>query len=288
MTARALVTALRGAPVAGAAVAPVPGARAGTRARLRVGRLWVDVLTRDGALDVLDALVARGAGGSVFTPNVDHVVTAERDDAFAAAYDAASLALADGAPIVWASRLLGEPVPEKLSGSDMLLPMAMRAATRGWRVYLLGGGPGAAEQAARRLHDDFGVRVVGVDDAFVPRHADAALDTPVIARIRRARPDLVFVALGAPKQELFITRALPEIAPAVCVGVGASLDFLAGTLRRSPAWMSRAGLEWLFRLGQEPRRLWRRYLVDDPRFALVVLRTLRRPRAERVRHVAAP
>jgi N-acetylglucosaminyldiphosphoundecaprenol N-acetyl-beta-D-mannosaminyltransferase len=258
------------------------------RARLRVGRLWVDVLTRGEALAALEALVAAGAGGSVFTPNVDHVVTAERDEAFRDAYARASLALADGAPLVWASGLLGARLPEKLSGSDMLLPMARLAAARGWRVYLLGGGPGAAAEAARRLREEHGVNVVGVDDALVSPRPDPARDAPVIARIRRARPDLVLVALGAPKQELFIARALPQIGPAVCVGVGASLDFVAGTLRRAPAWMSRAGLEWLFRLGQEPRRLWRRYLVQDPAFVRVVLRTLRRPRAERVRLVAAP
>lgn len=249
--------------------------------RLRVGRLWVDAVTCAEALDVVEALVARGEGGAVFTPNVDHVVAAETDDAFVAAYAGASLALADGVPVVWASRLLGTPVPEKLSGSDMLLPIARRAAERRWRVYLLGGGPGAADAAAGKLRDEYGVDVVGVDDAFVPRHADPAADGPVIARIRAARPDLLFVALGAPKQEMFITRARPEIGPAVCVGVGASLDFLAGTLRRSPAWMSRAGLEWLFRLCQEPRRLWRRYLIQDPKFVLVVLRTLRLPAAER-------
>lgn len=266
----------------------LPEPVAAAHARLRVGRLWVDVLTREGALDAIAALVEGGDGGSVFTPNVDHVVTAEHDATFRAAYDSASLSLADGAPVVWASRLLGAPVPEKLSGSDMLLPVARLAAERGWRVYLLGGGPGAAAEAARRLTRDHGVTIVGVDDGFVPRHADPARDAPVIARIQAARPDLVFVALGAPKQELFIARALPDIAPAVCIGVGASLDFLAGTVRRAPAWMSRLGFEWLFRLAQEPRRLWRRYLVQDPQFALVVLRTLRSPRADRVREAVSP
>ncbi len=283
MSATALLDAPAAPPAAGAATA-APAAP--PHPRLRVGRLWVDVVTRDGALAAIAALVARGAGGAVFTPNVDHVVMAEDDAEFRDAYARASLALADGAPVVWASRLLGARVPEKLSGSDMLVPMARLAAERGWRVYLLGGGPGAAAEAARRLRDAYGVRVVGVDDAFVAPRADPAGDAPVLARIRAARPDLVFVGLGAPKQELFITRARAAIGPAVCVGVGASLDFVAGTLRRAPAWMSRAGLEWLFRLGQEPRRLWRRYLIQDPRFVLVVLRTLRRPRRERVR--AAP
>ncbi len=258
---------------------------AATRPRLRVGALWVDVVTREEALDALDALVARGEGGSVFTPNVDHVVMAERDAAFRDAYDGASLSLADGAPLVWASHLLQPAVPEKLSGSDMLVPMARLAARRGWRVYLLGGGPGSAAEAARRLRDEHGVHVVGTDDARISATSDPASDGPVLARLRAARPDLVFVALGAPKQELFIARARGAMGPAVAVGVGASLDFLAGALRRSPAWMSRVGLEWLYRLCQEPRRLWRRYLIQDPKFALVVLKTLCRSRPERVCHV---
>ncbi|GJG89208.1 N-acetylmannosaminyltransferase [Gemmatimonadetes bacterium T265] len=250
-----------------------------------MGELWVDVLTRGDALHALDVLVARGEGGAVFTPNVDHVVMAERDEAFRAAYAGASLSLADGAPVVWASHVLRPRVPEKLSGSDMLLPIARLAASRGWRVYLLGGGPGSVAEAARRLRDEHGVHVVGTDDARIASEPDPALDAPVVARLRAARPDLVFVALGAPKQELFIARSLAGMGPVVAVGVGASLDFLAGTLRRSPAWMSRAGLEWLYRLGQEPRRLWRRYLIQDPKFVLVVLRTLCRPRRERVSHV---
>ena len=265
----------------------VPPAPVAVRPRLRVGELWVDVLTRDQALDALDALVAHGEGGSVFTPNVDHVVMVEHDAAFRAAYARAKLSFADGTPVVWASRLLRPVIPEKLSGSDMLLPMAQLAARRGWRVYVLGGGPGSAAEAARRLRDEHGVRIVGTDDARISGHPDAALDRPVTARIRAARPDLVFVGLGAPKQELFIDRSLADMGPVVAIGVGASLDFLAGAVRRSPAWMSRAGLEWLYRLCQEPRRLWRRYLVQDPRFVLLVLRTLCRPRHERVAYVSA-
>ena len=105
----------------------------------------------------------------------------------------------------------------------------------------------------------------------------------IVERIRAARPDLLLVALGAPKQEFWIDEHFAEIAPAVALGVGASLDFIAGTIRRSPRWMSKVGLEWLYRLGQEPKRLWRRYLVDDPKFLAIVLRTWRLPRAERER-----
>lgn len=247
------------------------------RVGLRIGRLWIDAVTLDGALEAIETLVARGAGGGVHTPNVDHIVLSERSRHFADVYARADLTLADGVPVVWASRLLGAPLPAKLSGADLMWPLARYAAARGWRVYLLGGLPGAAAEAARRFQADCGLEVVGVDDSRV------SLDRPdsyagVVARIRAAEPDLVLVAYGAPKQELWIDRVRESITPAVSIGVGASLDFVAGRLRRAPAWMSRVGLEWLFRLCQEPRRLWRRYLVQDPMFLLIVLRTLRERR----------
>ena len=260
-------------------------ARAGTRPRLRIGRVWVDSLTHDEALAEIDALVRRGRGGAVYTPNVDHIVLSERNTAFRRAYRQASLSLADGVPVVWASWLLRPPLPAKLSGSDMVWPVARIAAARGWRVYLLGGGPNAAAAAAERFRADCNLTIVGVDDARVSAQPDPEGDAQVLARIRAARPDLILVALGSPKGELWIHRLREQFAPAVAIGVGASLDFVAGHQRRAPRVLSTVGLEWLYRLVREPRRLWRRYLVQDPVFLLIVLRTLRLPRASRVRTV---
>jgi N-acetylglucosaminyldiphosphoundecaprenol N-acetyl-beta-D-mannosaminyltransferase len=252
-------------------------------ARVRLGRLWVDSLTFADALDAVARLVDEGRGGAIFTPNVDHVVQAEGDAALRRAYRRARLSFADGAPLVWASHLLRTPLPAKLSGSDMIVPLAALAGERGWRLYLLGGQPGAAAVAAERLRARCGVTVVGVDDAMVTADGSGAADAAVVARVRAARPDLIFVGLGAPKQELWIARVLDEIRPAVAIGVGASLDFLAGRVRRAPRWMSRAGLEWTYRLAQEPKRLWRRYLVRGPRFVGIVLRTARLRGAQRIR-----
>ena len=260
-----------------------PRSPAAARRQVRIGHLWIDALDFAGALDAIDALVGRGQGGSVFTPNVDHVVTAEDDPALRAAYQDASLALADGQPVVWASRLLGTPLPAKISGSDLVWPLMERAALRRWRVYLLGGAPGAAQAAADRLERELGVQIVGVDAARIPLDAVPGQPDEPLERVRSARPDLVLVGLGAPKQERWIHRSLAALRPAVALGVGASLDFLAGQVVRSPAWMSRAGLEWLYRLGQEPRRLAWRYLVKDPRFLAVLARTALSPRAERSR-----
>ena len=249
--------------------------------RLRIGPIWIDAVTFDQALERILALVELGQGGSVFTPNVDHVVSADRQPALREAYADASLSLVDGQPLVWASRLLGHALPEKISGSDLVPRLLDRAIERRLRVYLLGGAAGVVEEADRLLRGQ-GVNVVGFDGALIPQDPMPTAEDQVVQRIRTARPDLLLVALGTPKQEIWIHRVRVLVRPAVCLGIGASLDFLTGRIRRAPPWMQRAGLEWFYRLIHEPRRLYWRYLVNDPRIVLVVARTLRLPRAERV------
>jgi N-acetylglucosaminyldiphosphoundecaprenol N-acetyl-beta-D-mannosaminyltransferase len=244
--------------------------------RVRIGHIDVDRVTFRQALDTIEDLVSRGEGGAVFTPNVDHVVKAEQNHAFRRAYAGATLSLADGMPLLWASRLLGSPLPEKVSGSDLILPLARLAGLKRWRVYLLGGSSGVAEEVGKRLEREHGVHIVGTDSPIIQPDGSAADAEQILARLRAARPDLILVAFGAPKQELWIDGFAREIRPAVAIGVGGSLDFVAGRVRRAPRWMSRAGLEWLFRLVQEPQRLWRRYLVDDVAFIGIVARARRR------------
>lgn len=245
--------------------------------RLRIGKLPVDVLSFAQALDAIEALVEKKAGGFVFTPNVDHVVVAETHDAFARAYQRAALSLADGMPIVWASRLLGTPLPERVTGADIIVPLLERAGQRGWRVYFLGAGPGVAQKAADIVKARYGTQVVGIDSPMVRLDDTAQLDA-IAANIRAAKPDLVLMALGAPKQELLIDALDERIRPAVSLGIGAGLDFIAGTVQRAPPFFQKNGLEWLYRLTREPGRLWRRYLVNDPKFALILMRTLREQR----------
>ncbi len=254
------------------------------RRRLRIGALWVDAVTFPEALQEIENLVNRGQGGAVYTPNVDHVVKAESNAAFRGAYEHVSLSLADGMPLVWVGGLLGCPLPERVAGSDLLEPLLNLAAERRWRVYLLGGAPGSAEAATKTLTETLGVHVVGWDDCRIGIDgADPGGES--IARASAAKPDLILVGLGPPKQELWIHRAADAVRPAVALGIGAGLDFLAGRYKRAPRWVSRIGFEWAFRLLQEPRRLWRRYLIEGPRFALVVFSTWMSPRSGRVRDV---
>jgi N-acetylglucosaminyldiphosphoundecaprenol N-acetyl-beta-D-mannosaminyltransferase len=250
--------------------------------RVRIGHIWIDALTFDRAVDEIARLVDAGEGGTIFTPNVDHVVQVEHNLVFRAAYQDVSLSVVDGQLLLWASYVLGAPLPEKISGSDLMVPLARRAAERQWRVYLLGGGQGVAELAATELQKQFDIDIVGTDAPFVTPEGNPVDGPAVIERIVQARPHLLFAAFGAPKQELFLHRAAAAIRPAVGIGVGAGFDFVAGRLKRAPRWISQSGLEWLYRLAQEPRRLAKRYLVDDPEFLAVLVRTLREPVTSRL------
>ena len=256
-------------PANPASATPSSNARKG----LFYGRVWVDALTFEGALDAFEALVTGRRGGRVYTPNIDHVVLAEHDARFAEAYARADLSFADGMPLVALSRLRSVRLPEKVSGSDLMLPLMERAAARGWRVYMLGGMEGVADAAAKRLIEQYpALQVVGRDPAHIDLSAPPAQRQAEIARVAAARPDIVLVALGAPKQEIWIDDVAAALAPAVLIGVGASLDFLAGTAVRAPAWMSRVGLEWLHRLAKDPKRMIQRYLVRDAEFPAILAR----------------
>jgi N-acetylglucosaminyldiphosphoundecaprenol N-acetyl-beta-D-mannosaminyltransferase len=242
--------------------------------RIAIGGVPLDVVSLEGALDQIERLVRAGQGGTVFTPNVDHVVLSQHNPRFRAAYAAASLSLVDGMPVLWASRLLGHPLPCKISGSDLVRPLLVRAAKNQLRVYFLGGDPGVAALAKTALERELpGVQIVGIDD---PRIDVDSVPEELLQRIRDAKPDLVLVALGAPKQEIFSHEQREALKPAVLLGIGASLDFIAGARKRAPAWISSAGLEWLYRLAQEPRRLAGRYLLRDPQFLWIVGRQLAR------------
>jgi N-acetylglucosaminyldiphosphoundecaprenol N-acetyl-beta-D-mannosaminyltransferase len=205
----------------------------------------------------------------VVTPNVDHVVLYQESEALRQAYTAASLVLADGAPVVAASKLLGRPLPERVAGSD-LVPQLFSEAV--WqrsplRVYLLGGAPGVGQRAAERIRATWpGIEVVGVASPPLGFEYDAQQNAHLLAEVNASEPDLLLVGLGAPKQEIWIHRHHHDLSVPVALCIGATIDFLAGERLRAPRWMRRMGLEWLFRMLLEPRRLGGRYARDAFRF----------------------
>jgi N-acetylglucosaminyldiphosphoundecaprenol N-acetyl-beta-D-mannosaminyltransferase len=240
------------------------------------GRIHAHHVTFDGAIDHIVALCRDGSGGYVLTPNVDHVVMADTDDALASAYENAALSVVDGKPLVWLASLMGRKVPGKISGSDLLRPLVARAAIEGLRVFFLGGQEGIAARAAAILvEENPGLQVAGTYAPPFGFEKDPAQDQAVVERVRDAAPALLFVALGAPKQELWLARHKEALAPAVGLGIGASLDFVAGVVKRAPRVVSDVGLEWAWRLGQEPRRMAQRYLVRDRAFPGIAWRTWR-------------
>ena len=253
-----------------------------TRKKVRLGHIHADVLTFAGSLEAIAELVARGEGGFVVTPNVDHVCLAETSMPLRDAYRRAALSLADGMPLLWLARAMRHPLPEKVSGSDLVEPLMARAAAAGWKVFLLGGaadvGPRAAEILRARHR---GLNIVGTLSPPLGFDRDPVQNGRVISAIAAAGTHVLLVALGCPKQELWMAAQEKSLRPAVALGIGATLDFIAGRVRRAPAWMSSSGLEWVYRLGQEPKRMAQRYLVRDRAIAGIALRMMRLPHAER-------
>ncbi len=247
--------------------------------RIQIGQVPIDKVDLPGTLAAIGAMIDSRTGGMIFTPNVDHIVLAEDDERFRRAYQRVSLSLVDGTPVLWAARLLGQPLPEKVSGSDLVIPLMERAAAKGWRVFLLGGEPRSGEVATMRLKERFPeLKLVGTAGPRIDLQSEVGERLAVARQVAATAPDLVLVAFGAPKQEIFCDEALDVLKPAVLVCVGAGIDFISGVARRAPAWMSRCGIEWLYRLAHEPRRLAGRYLLRDPKFIPILLRQMRERR----------
>lgn len=212
----------------------------------------------------------------VVTPNVDHIVNLHNNTPFKQAYSGASLIVADGWPVVLASKLLGRPLPEVVSGSDLvpaLFDDAQQSMRRPLRVFLLGAMPGVAEKAANNIHQRWSqVEVVGVysPDFGFEKSEQASLH--ICQLVSAAKTDVVVFGVGAPKQELWSKQYAQHLNTKVILCVGATIDFLAGEKARAPVWMRKVGLEWLHRLMSEPKRLTKRYFVDAFIFPLLVLK----------------
>ncbi len=207
-----------------------------------------------------------GLARQVITLNPEMLCSARQDPAVWGLLNRGDLVVPDGHGIVWAGERLGCPFPERVPGIDLIQALAVRAADAGWRLYLLGGAPGVAEAAAVNLQRQHpGLQVVGTGHGYF-----TGAELPeVLDRIRAAHPDLLLVGMGFPKQECFIRDHRQDLGSSVAVGVGGSFDVISGRLRRSPVWIQRLRLEWLYRAFQEPAR-WRRLLVL-PRFIGLVL-----------------
>jgi N-acetylglucosaminyldiphosphoundecaprenol N-acetyl-beta-D-mannosaminyltransferase len=225
-------------------------------------------------LDEMFGALARGRGGWIITANLDFLRRYARDDEARALYAAADLRVADGMPLVWAARLQGTPLPERIAGSELVSPIAERAEREGRSIYLLGGNPQSNLKTVELWRTRWPrLTIRGHSSPMVDSPPSAEQLARLRAEVSSTRPDVLLVGMGSPKQEQVIAALRPDLPATWMVGVGMSFSFVSGELSRAPAWMQKSGLEWCWRLAQEPRRLGRRYLVDDLPFAVQLFTT---------------
>jgi N-acetylglucosaminyldiphosphoundecaprenol N-acetyl-beta-D-mannosaminyltransferase len=250
----------------------------------------VNVLDMDQTLDVLERWIIEGHREYVCVTGVHGVMESRRDETLRQIHNGAGLVTADGMPLVWWSRLQGWRHAHRVYGPDLLLACCERSMTTGYRHFFYGGGDGVADLLARRLSRRFpGLAVAGT---YTPpfRPLTPQEDEDVVTLINDAAPDVVWVGLSTPKQEYWMAQHVGRLQAPALIGVGAAFDFHAGLKPQAPRWMQNSGLEWLFRLGTEPRRLWKRYLISNPAFLWLALREFSRgaPSGEPPRAATAP
>lgn len=243
--------------------------------RVNVLGVGISPITPARALETIGRWIAHGERHYVCVSGIHGVMESQRDELLRRIHNGAGMVTPDGMPLVWISRWRGFKEVQRVYGPDLLLACCERSQAMGWRHYFYGGGMGVPERLTERLQARFrGLRVVG---GYSPpfRALTPDEDAEVVARINAAAPDIVWVGLSTPKQERWMFEHRSSLTAPVCIGVGAAFDFHAGLKRQAPRWMQRSGLEWVFRLYQEPRRLWRRYLKNNPLFVWhVVLQSL--------------
>ncbi|MEQ8201435.1 MAG: WecB/TagA/CpsF family glycosyltransferase [Syntrophomonadaceae bacterium] len=228
----------------------------------------VDILNTAQCLDKITELVDARKTAHVITLNAEIVYQAQTNRELLGIINEAAVVTPDGIGIVWGGRQLGYVIPERVSGIDLLYSICETAPTRKWKIYLLGSSPGVADEAGGQLKARFpGLHICGSHHGYFQPSEVAS----IIADINHSQADILVVSLGAPKQEIWISQNKDDLAVPVCIGVGGSLDVIAGNKKRAPGWMIRMNLEWLYRLLAEPSR-WRRQLAL-PKFVLLILQS---------------
>lgn len=254
---------------------PVPGASRPTVAStapalplIHLMGVEIHSITETQAIEHILSELAAGRGGMTVTPNLDHLRRCHNDMQFAAMVAEAEMVVADGMPLIWASRVAGCKLPQRVAGSDLILTLSAAAANAGRSIYLLGGAPGTAEGAAdvlRSRHPN--IKIVGTYCPPMGFEQNETEMAKLVASLTESKADIVFVALGSPKQEYLIDRVRSTLPQAWWLGVGVSFSFLTGHVQRAPKLLQRTGLEWVHRLAQEPKRLFRRYVLQGLPFA---------------------
>lgn len=243
-------------------------------ARVPLLSSWVHRVTAAQTLDHIVQASKAGVGGWVLTPNLDILRKLCTESAFRELCEGTTLRTADGMPLVWASKLQRTPLPERVAGSDLIHLLSARAEAEGLSVFLLGGNPGVADEAAKVLVQKHPkLTIAGTVCPPFGFENDPQYVPSLLPQLVAVKPDIIFVALGAPKQEVLIKALRPHLPRAWFLGIGISFSFVTGAVERAPKLLQRIGLEWVHRLVQEPKRLGKRYLIDGIPFAIKLLAT---------------
>lgn len=244
--------------------------------KIRIGKAFINNVTQAEAVEEIDRMVASNQKGFVVTPNLDHIVKLESDKNFLQCYEQASLVLADGNPLIIASKFLGTPLKSLVTGSDLFPALCKHAAVKQYRVFFLGGLEGVAAKASVALQAKFpGLLVSGTYSPPFGFDKDATENNKILQMVNSVKPHLLFVGVGAPKQELWMFNNIHELDVNVALGIGASFDFAAGTVKRAPLVVRKLKMEWFWRFAQEPKRLFKRYFVDSQQFIPIIYRQIK-------------
>lgn len=241
--------------------------------RIKFLNTEVDNLTMNEAVNRINQLIQNRKPAYVVTPNVDHIVKLENDDEFKKVYEEADLILTDGMPLIWISRLQKNKIKEKVSGSDLFPKVCELAAEKSYKIFLLGAAEGVALKAAKNLKNKYdGLNIVGTYSPSYGFEKNKDEVNEIIRIINEAKPDVLAVGLGAPKQEKFICKYKEQLNVPLSLAIGASIDFESGNIKRAPEWMQKSGLEWFYRFISEPKRMFKRYFIDDVKIIKIAIK----------------
>jgi len=253
------------------------------RQRINLLDTCIDKVSFEEASRRIKDYIGAGVPRQIVTVNLDFLRLSSLDRSFQEIINTSAMAVPDGMPLIWASNITGKSLPERVAGVDLVSECAHLAADHGYRLFLLGAGPGVADKAAGVLRERYpGLCIAGT---YSPSSLSDEADAETLEIIREARPHILLVAFGAPKQEKWIRKHMHQLDVPVLMGVGGSFDMLSGRVQRAPDWMQRTGMEWFYRFVSEPGRLWKRYFVHG---LPIFLRLVEQARTEPVRYLAEP
>lgn len=235
--------------------------------------IMIDNLSMQEALDFITLTIDKKNKILVVTPNVDHIVKLENNAKFQRAYENAGLVLVDGTPLMWIARMYGTPLKEKITGPRLTEKVFELAAQKGLSLFILGAANGVAEVAAHNMRQKYvNCNVVGTYSPQYGFEKDTEEISNIIQRVNQCKPDLLVVGMGSPKTEIFLDEHMHELDIHVAMSIGAAIDFMAGNIERCPEWINKVGLEWFYRFVKEPKRMFKRYFIDDIKILNIALK----------------